>query len=76
MSEEAALAQARARIEDYRQRIERLDDNALDLMFREARNHNWWQDKPVSDEQLRAIWDLTKFGSTSGNCRRSFPCPN
>jgi len=68
MSEEEALAQARARIEDYRQRIARLDDDALDLMFREARNHNWWLDKPVSDAQLREIWDLTKFGSTSGNC--------
>ena len=68
MSEEQALAQARARIADYRQRIERLDENSLDLMFREGRNHNWWQDKPVSDDQLREIWDLTKFGSTSGNC--------
>ena len=68
MSEEKALAQARARITDYRQRIERLDENSLDLMFREGRNHNWWQDKPVSDDQLREIWDLTKFGSTSGNC--------
>lgn len=68
MSEEEALAQARARIGDYRQRIERLDENSLDLMFREARNHNWWQDKPVSDDQLREIWNLMRFGSTSGNC--------
>lgn len=67
MSEEQALAQARARIEDYRGRIQRLDENSLDLMFREGRNHNWWQDKPVSDEQLREIWDLAKLGSTSGN---------
>ena len=67
MSEEAALAQARARIADYRKRIQRLDANSLDLIFREARNHNWWQDKPVSDDQLREIWDLMKFGSTSGN---------
>lgn len=68
MSEEEALAQARARIADYRQRIERLDENSLDLMFREGRNHNWWQDRPVTDDQLREIWDLTKMGSTSGNC--------
>lgn len=66
MSEEA-LAGARARITEYRTRIQRLDDNSLDLMFREARNHNWWQDKPVSDEQLKEIWDLVKFGPTSGN---------
>ncbi len=68
MSDEAAaLAAARARITDYRSRIQHLDDNSLDLMFREARNHNWWQDKDVSDDQLREIWDLMKFGSTSGN---------
>ncbi len=68
MSEEEALAQARARIEDYRQRIQQLDEDSLDLMFREARNQNWWQDRPVSDDQLREIWDLAKLGSTSGNC--------
>jgi len=67
MSEEEALAQARARITDYRSRIQRLDENSLDLMFREARNHNWWQDKPVSDDQLREVWDLAKLGPTSGN---------
>lgn len=62
------LERSRARIEDYRARIQRLDDNSLDLIFREARNHTAWQDKPVSDAQLREIWDLMKFGSTSGNC--------
>ena len=68
MNEDAALAEARGRIEAYRQRISRLDDDSLDLLFREARNHNWWQDKPVSDDQLREIYDLMKFGPTSGNC--------
>ena len=67
MSEEAALAEARAKIADYRKRIERLDGNALDLIFREARNHNWWQDKPVSDDQLREIWNLARYGPTSAN---------
>ena len=67
MSEDQALAAARARIRDYRARIGRLDDDSLDLVFREARNHNWWQEREVADEQLREIWDLTKFGSTSAN---------
>ena len=67
MSEEQALADARARITKYRERIQHLDDDSLDLIFREARNHNWWQDKDVSDDQLREIWDLMKFGSTSSN---------
>ena len=67
MSEEQALADARARITDYRSRIQTLDADSADLMFREARNHNAWQDKDVSDDQLREIYDLVKFGSTSSN---------
>ena len=46
---------------------EPLDDAALDQIFREARTYNGWLDKPVSDDQLRAIWDLTKMGPTSAN---------
>ena len=67
MSEDQALADARARITDYRNRIRHLDGNAADLLFREARNHNWWQDRDVSDDQLREIWDLMKYASTSSN---------
>ena len=67
MSEEQALADAHARITDYRARIQHLDADSLDLIFREGRNHNWWQDKDVSDDQLREIYDLVKYGSTSSN---------
>lgn len=45
-----------------------LDDDACDLLFREARSHNGWLDKPVADETLRAAFDLTKMGPTSANC--------
>lgn len=45
-----------------------LDDRALDVLFREARTHNGWRDKPVSEETLRAVWDLAKMGPTSANC--------
>jgi len=44
-----------------------LPDEALDQIFREARSYNGWLDKPVSDEQLHAIWDLAKMGPTSAN---------
>lgn len=44
-----------------------LDDNALDLLFRKARSHNGWQDKPVSDAQLEQIYELMKWGPTSAN---------
>ena len=44
-----------------------LGDAALDQIFREARTYNGWLDKPVSDEQLHAIWDLARMGPTSAN---------
>ena len=44
-----------------------LDDPALDQLFRTARTYNGFLDKPVSTEQLHAIWDLMKFGPTSAN---------
>ena len=44
-----------------------LSDGALDQLFREARSYNGWLDKPVTDEQIRAVWDLVKMGPTSAN---------
>lgn len=44
-----------------------LDDRALDQLFRTARTFNGYTDKPVSTEQLHAIWDLMKMGPTSAN---------
>ncbi|MFM9970214.1 MAG: malonic semialdehyde reductase [Burkholderiales bacterium] len=49
-------------------RVAKLDENALDLLLREARSHNGWQEKPVSDETLRALFDAMKMGPTSANC--------
>ena len=44
-----------------------LEDAALDQIFREARTYNGWLDKPVSDEQIEAIYDLMKMAPTSAN---------
>jgi 3-hydroxypropanoate dehydrogenase len=44
-----------------------LDDSGLDLIFRAAHTQNGWLDRPVSDEQLRAIYDLMKLGPTTMN---------
>ena len=46
---------------------EPLSDAALDQLFRTARTYNGYVDKPVSEEQLHAIWDLVKYGPTSAN---------
>lgn len=47
---------------------ETLSEAGKDLLFREARTHKYWQDKPVGEDLLRAVWDLAKMGPTSANC--------
>ena len=47
--------------------MRKLDDDALDLILRKARSQNGWLDTPVSDAELRAIYDLMKVGPTSAN---------
>lgn len=44
-----------------------LDTDAQDLLFREARTANSFTDEPVTDEQVRAIYDLVKYAPTSMN---------
>jgi 3-hydroxypropanoate dehydrogenase len=44
-----------------------LSDDALDVLFREARTYTAWLDRPVSDETLRQLYDLMKWGPTSAN---------
>lgn len=46
----------------------RLDDAALDQLFRNARTHNAWLDKPVPDSLLVELHELMKWGPTSANC--------
>jgi len=44
-----------------------LSDEALDLILRQARSHNVWLEKPVSDETLRQIYAVCRMGPTSAN---------
>ena len=44
-----------------------LGDEALDQLFREARTHSAWFSKPVTDETLRRLYDVMKWGPTSAN---------
>ncbi|GAA0999224.1 MULTISPECIES: malonic semialdehyde reductase [Nocardiopsidaceae] len=44
-----------------------LDKAAQDLLFRDARTANSFTDEPVTDEQVRAIHDLVKYGPTAMN---------
>ncbi len=45
-----------------------LDVATLDTLFRHARTHNAWSDRPVTDQQLQQIYELMKWGPTSANC--------
>ncbi|EFC81448.1 malonic semialdehyde reductase [Parafrankia sp. EUN1f] len=44
-----------------------LAGEAQDLLFRAARTANTFSSAPVSDEQVRAIYDLVKYAPTSMN---------
>jgi nitroreductase len=44
-----------------------LDPATLDQLFRTARSHNKWQDRAVDPAQIRALYDLMKWGPTSAN---------
>jgi 3-hydroxypropanoate dehydrogenase len=44
-----------------------LNEEGLNLVFRHARTHNVWLDKPVDDGLLRRVYDLAKMGPTSAN---------
>ena len=44
-----------------------LDPAGLDLLFREARSHNRFTDQPVTDDELRTLYDLLRQGPTSAN---------
>jgi len=45
-----------------------LSDAALDLIFRKARTHRAWLDRPVPDDLLRQVYELAAEGPTSANC--------
>ena len=46
---------------------EALDDAALDQLFASARTHTAWLDKPVSDDIIKQLYDVMKWGPTSAN---------
>jgi 3-hydroxypropanoate dehydrogenase len=45
----------------------RLNDDALNQLFREARTHNAWQKREIPDALLHEVVDLMKMGPTSAN---------
>ena len=56
-----------AAVEALRKRITERDDDALALILTGARSFSNWTDEPVTDEELRRLFDILKTGPTSGN---------
>jgi 3-hydroxypropanoate dehydrogenase len=46
---------------------DRLNDRALDTIFREARTHYKWLPRPVEEATLQELYDLLKWAPTSAN---------
>jgi len=44
-----------------------LSPPALDQLFRSARTYNDWSDEPVTEATVHELYDLLKWGPTSGN---------
>ena len=45
----------------------RLNDDALDVVFRKARTFSYWLDREVAVETLQELYELMKWGPTSAN---------
>jgi len=45
----------------------RLDDAALDVLFRQARTYHGFDGRPVSDATIHELYDLFKWAPTSAN---------
>ena len=48
-------------------RINRLSDDAIDLILRNARSHYAWTDRPIADALLHEIYEIMINGPTSMN---------
>lgn len=64
---DALRTQAQDAVRALRARKPQLDDASIDLILRNARSHYAWTDKPVSDEMLHTLYDITINGATSMN---------
>ncbi|MFG1345368.1 malonic semialdehyde reductase [Xanthobacter autotrophicus DSM 431] len=45
----------------------KIDQAAIDRLFLDARSQNGWTDAPVTEAEIKALYDLVKFGPTSAN---------
>lgn len=58
---------AQASVRALRALKPRLDDVSIDVILRASRSHYAWTDRPVPDELLQELYDITAAGPTSMN---------
>jgi 3-hydroxypropanoate dehydrogenase len=46
-----------------------ISEQALDVLWRQARSFDVFRPEPVSDDELRALYDLAKWGPTTANAQ-------
>lgn len=64
---EAQDAAARETAAAFQARALTADKTTLELLFTEARTHYGWQDRDVSEDTLKALYEIAKMGPTSMN---------
>ncbi|TCL08324.1 3-hydroxypropanoate dehydrogenase [Shimia isoporae] len=64
---ELARSTAQEAVRELRNRKTVLDNDSIDVILADARSHYAWQDKPVSDELLHRLYEITAAGPTSMN---------
>lgn len=64
---ERARAEAQEAVRTLRNRRRTLDQDSLDLVLTDARSHYAWQDRPVSEDLLHKLHEITASGPTSMN---------
>lgn len=64
---EQMRSEAQQQVRALRDRIDGLDEDSIELILTSARSHYAWTRKPVTEEQIRQIFDIVKMGSTSMN---------
>ena len=64
---EEKKTKAQQDIRDLRSKINSLDENSIDLIIGKARTHYAWQNREVSDEMVKKLYETVAQGSTHFN---------
>jgi len=64
---EQARELAQQKVREVHDNKSQLDSASIELILTEARSHYAWTDRPVTEQQLRKIYEITSAGPTSMN---------